>query len=393
MFGDTAYKDYLTPEQQQDAQTQGWLGAANVLANMSAPHIGPSVQPTLLQLLSGGLGGYVGGQQDYVKQLASYYKPLQDMKRNNDMNTYMASPQGQAYTQSLGLPQGMPTSPELVTNVAQKRAEQTGAKQVDLQYDPQIQGAIEAAKTPTLVARAGAEEAAKNPALMARTAYDKKLDLSNQMYMDRNKVREVAPGASLVAPAADGSLASFYQTPEKAPPGYRNLSNGTMEAVPGGPADFKRDQAYVADTAALSSSSSDLDRLAQTAQDLKDHPGLKGITGLKGALPNVPGGKAADAQAKLDTLKSQVGFGVLQNMRNQSKTGGALGSVSDAEEKLLSNNLAALDKAQSYEEYQKQLGKIIDYTTDAKKRLNDAYSQKYQQRQQSTQGWSFEKVQ
>ena len=84
--------------------------------------------------------------------------------------------------------------------------------------------------------------------------------------------------------------------------------------------------------------------------------------------------QAADAQAKLNTLKSQVAFGVLQDMRNNSKTGGALGSVSDAEGKRLEANLAALENAQSEKQMKESLQKIIEYTQGAKERLQSAYN-------------------
>lgn len=141
--------------------------------------------------------------------------------------------------------------------------------------------------------------------------------------------------------------------------------------------DAKQVGAYNADTAALSSSSSSFDRLAQAANDLLNAKGLSGITGIEGAFPNIPGSEAADAQAKLDTLKSQVGFGVLQDMRNNSKTGGALGSVSDTEGKRLEANLAALANAQSETQIRESLIKILDYAEQAKGRLHDAYNLKH----------------
>lgn len=116
---------------------------------------------------------------------------------------------------------------------------------------------------------------------------------------------------------------------------------------------------------------------------------------LVGGIATIPGTDAANVNAKLDNLKSQVGFSVLQNMRNNSKTGGALGQVSDVEEKLLQDNLAALSKAQSFDEFQRSLGKIIDYANSAKDRLRSAYNMKYQgvQPQPQMGGWSIKPIQ
>lgn len=127
----------------------------------------------------------------------------------------------------------------------------------------------------------------------------------------------------------------------------------------------------------LSSTSSGLDRMAQSARELLARPGLEGITGIQSRFPSIPGGQSADAQANLDNLKSQIGFAVLQAMRDASKTGGALGSVSDAEGVRLENNLAALQQSQSTEEFRKNLQKIIDYSDQAKSRLTKAFQETY----------------
>lgn len=176
------------------------------------------------------------------------------------------------------------------------------------------------------------------------------------------------------------SQQSFQRTMAGAgrtPPGYRATPTGDLQAIPGGPADLKLQGAFNQDTASLQGGTGSFDRLATAANEAMNHPGLKGITGLRGMIPNVPGTDAADAQAKLNTLKSQVAFGVLQEMRNNSKTGGALGSVSDAEGKRLEANLAALENAQSYEQMRDSLKKIIEYAGGAKDRLREAYNMKH----------------
>ena len=167
------------------------------------------------------------------------------------------------------------------------------------------------------------------------------------------------------------------QATAKIPQGYRVLPNGDLEAIPGGPADAKKVGQLNADTQALTGATSGLDRLATAANEALNHPGLKGTYGLRGMVPNVPGSDAADAAALLNTLKSQVGFSVLQDMRNNSKTGGALGAVSDKENAMLQANLAALEKAQSFEQAQKSLKKIVEYSDQAKGRMLDAYNMRH----------------
>lgn len=128
---------------------------------------------------------------------------------------------------------------------------------------------------------------------------------------------------------------------------------------------------------------SDLDRLVSATEGVLNHPGLDAITGLYGLVPNRPGSDAANASALLDTLKSQVGFSVLQAMRDASKTGGALGAISDKENLMLQNNLAALSTSQSPEQMRQSLKNILQYVENNKKRINEAYSAKYDKQVQA----------
>ena len=140
----------------------------------------------------------------------------------------------------------------------------------------------------------------------------------------------------------------------------------------------KTDKLATEKETSVNSISASMDRLAQEANRMLTHPGLSKSTGLRSWLPlaggiaTVPGTDAANFKAGLETLKSQAGFSVLQAMRDASKTGGALGQVSDFENKMLQANLAALDTAQSEEEFKAALGKIITYTEQAKERLRQS---------------------
>lgn len=57
----------------------------------------------------------------------------------------------------------------------------------------------------------------------------------------------------------------------------------------------------------------------------------------------VPASEAKSVTNAVDTLKANVAFDRLQKMRDQSKTGGALGQVSEKELRLLEANLASMD--------------------------------------------------
>lgn len=130
-----------------------------------------------------------------------------------------------------------------------------------------------------------------------------------------------------------------------------------------------------------------LARMAQTAREIRDNPALSRITGVMGQVPDMPGSDAANVRAQLEnTLRSQVGFGVLQAMRDASKTGGALGQVSNVENILLQENLAALANTQSADALREQLDKIIQYAEDAQVRLDRAFRETYSEHLQGEGG-------
>lgn len=150
-----------------------------------------------------------------------------------------------------------------------------------------------------------------------------------------------------------------------------------LQVEPGGPVERERALDLAGATNSLKGSQQSLNSLAQEALAIRNDPNLWRITGVAGTLPNMPGGGAADLEARLQTLTSKVAFGTLQSMRDASKTGGALGSVSEKELKLLESSLAALDKRQSSAAYQKSLDRIIEFATESQKRMQKAFDDTY----------------
>lgn len=79
-------------------------------------------------------------------------------------------------------------------------------------------------------------------------------------------------------------------------------------------------------------------------------------TGFSGALlSKVPGTKGYDLARTIETIKANIGFDKLQQIRAESPTGGALGPVSDFENRLLQATVASLEQSQSREQFQKNL--------------------------------------
>lgn len=81
-------------------------------------------------------------------------------------------------------------------------------------------------------------------------------------------------------------------------------------------------------------------------------------TGVFSTLNVIPGTAGHDLEMLNETLRANASFESLQEMRNNSPTGGALGSVSDADMRLLQAKIANLSTSQSQKQYLNTLGEI-----------------------------------
>lgn len=98
-------------------------------------------------------------------------------------------------------------------------------------------------------------------------------------------------------------------------------------------------------------------RIRQSVTALKNKVG-RWTTGMGSTLSSIPGTDARNFMGELNTLKANIAFGALAEMRAASKTGGALGAVSERELALLESSLGALDQGQSPDHFLSELTKI-----------------------------------
>ena len=103
-------------------------------------------------------------------------------------------------------------------------------------------------------------------------------------------------------------------------------------------------------------------------------------TGMVGAISGVlpGGGWAQDARALVKTLQSDLAQQTLQAMRDASKTGGALGNVSDKDLELLQTKIANLDPNQSEDQLKENLKVIYNELNDALALRVNLFNQQYQ---------------
>jgi hypothetical protein len=131
---------------------------------------------------------------------------------------------------------------------------------------------------------------------------------------------------------------------------------------------------------AAQSALQNMERLINVATELKDHPGLNSIVG-KGNQYSIfdMTDNATNARALQSTLVKQSAVNALQAMRDASKTGGAVGAVSEKEWPILEQQLAALDGAQTTTAYKAALTNLKNQLTTSSKRVRSAYEQTYGQ--------------
>lgn len=100
--------------------------------------------------------------------------------------------------------------------------------------------------------------------------------------------------------------------------------------------------------------------------------------GMGSVLRGVPGSEAVDLEAKIKTIQAQLSFDRLQRMREESKTGGALGAVTERELDLLASTVANLDPRQSPEQLREHLLRIKQHAQRVDELRRQMFEQRYQ---------------
>lgn len=156
------------------------------------------------------------------------------------------------------------------------------------------------------------------------------------------------------------------------PPGFyvkRDAAGAVigMAPIPGGPADTEA--AAAADKTALGTATAkntadvvttDIGRALEAIA--KDPDWTTGIGAL--ATGWVPSSDAKSVNSFIDTVKSNISVDKLQKMRESSPTGGALGSVTEKEEKMLADTAGNLDPSMKREDFEYNLKRVYNLYRD-----------------------------
>lgn len=117
-----------------------------------------------------------------------------------------------------------------------------------------------------------------------------------------------------------------------------------------------------------------LNRLKNSASNLLTMPGLDSVVGglPQAYVPNVRE-DSINAQTELENLKVKISGTVLQAMRDASKTGGAVGQVTEREWPRLENMIANLDPRQGRAQFARNVQAVMAYADQVMAAVQAAY--------------------
>lgn len=167
-----------------------------------------------------------------------------------------------------------------------------------------------------------------------------------------------------------GDIAGSVETDAKRKTAQKTAEDTAAEEV-------KKKSMFPKATASLSSAEADADNLDQ--QIAKALPQVNYWTaGMGGvSLEKLAGTPARNLAERLRTIKANATTAALQEMRDNSPTGGALGQVSDYEDKMLASKVANLENAQDPIQLKDNLLDLQEYLKERRIRIRKAYKMDY----------------
>jgi hypothetical protein len=100
-----------------------------------------------------------------------------------------------------------------------------------------------------------------------------------------------------------------------------------------------------------------------------------GAAGYGSWMKMLPASDARRLASRINTIQARLAFGELQSMRDSSKTGGALGQVSEMEIGLLKDAVVAIDQAATAEDLRVQIALVKERYEDLKKETLQRYAE------------------
>lgn len=154
----------------------------------------------------------------------------------------------------------------------------------------------------------------------------------------------------------------------KAPEGERWKSDGTLEIIPGGKAEAKENKEKILVEGVKKQVGTVVGKVDEALPQVSNW-----TAGLGSLLEKIPGTPARDLAGSVDTIKANIGFKELADMRAASPTGGALGQVAVKELEFLQAAIAALDTGQSPAVLRRNLNQVKTHYQNWAKIMDQHY--------------------
>lgn len=154
----------------------------------------------------------------------------------------------------------------------------------------------------------------------------------------------------------------------KAPEGERWKSDGSLEIIPGGKAEAKENKEKLLVEGIKKQVGTVVGKVDEALPQVSNW-----TAGLGSMLEKIPGTPARDLAGSVDTIKANIGFKELADMRAASPTGGALGQVAVKELEFLQAAIAALDTGQSPAVLRRNLNQVKTHYQNWAKIMDQHY--------------------
>ena len=166
-------------------------------------------------------------------------------------------------------------------------------------------------------------------------------------------------------------------TPEQEITAAANKERATTQAKGEGKTTAEREATKPQQQTSLSAKQAKVKLLNELIDQAKMQAGTFTTGFIGGLTQSIPGSPAHDLSNTLDTIKSNIGFDKLQEMRDSSPTGGALGQVSERENTLLQSVWGALLQSQSEKQFKVNLERVRRQVKESWDRVARAYEDTY----------------
>jgi hypothetical protein len=221
---------------------------------------------------------------------------------------------------------------------------------------------------PSQVGRLIAERNALPPNDPNRKVYDAAIQRETHTAQQLNGAGSVAP------PGGGDSQANLIKRLGKPPVNHRWKADGSGEAepIPGGPEDRKLQGKANSTEVKIRQAQQKAQAISEKVDEALGKIGWS-TTGLPSYV-NIRGTDTYDLGQALNTIKANLGFQELQQMREASPTGGALGQVAVQELMFLQQAVQSLDQGQKPETLSSNLQRVRTHFNNWKSAVERANS-------------------